>query len=269
MGSSSPGTSGGFYHNAGHLLVDGAFNVNSTSVDAWEAFLSGTYQLPYQKMSQQGRVSGFSKDGEVEGVRFPRVKAVLGDPMTKDQADENFWTGFRSLDPEEVRELAEAIVEEIKDRGPFLTLGEFVNRKLDYGEHGERGALQAALDRTVNEEVDNSLAEPAGHQGIPVDSNQGTGFPGQLLQGDILQALSPYMTVRSDTFTIRAYGESRNSGGDVQARAWCEATVQRYPDPVADANSSSNPLNDLVSPPSKFGRQFRIASFRWLSPQEI
>ena len=77
------------------------------------------------------------------------------------------------------------------------------------------------------------------------------------------------MTVRSDTFTIRAYGESRDAGGEVKARAWCEATVQRYPDPVIDASSSGSPLGELVDPSSKFGRQFRIASFRWLSPEEI
>ena len=139
------------------------------------------------------------------------------------------------------------------------------------GELGERGALQAALDATVNKGLDNSFEEPASHRDVPDDSTQGAGFPGQLLQGDILQALSPYMTVRSDTFTIRAYGESRNPGtGEVRARAWCEATVQRYPDPVKDpAGSARSPLAELVTPASSFGRTFRIVSFRWLSPNEI
>jgi hypothetical protein len=270
MQSSSRGTTGAFYHNAGHLMVDGAFNVNSTSVDAWEAFLSGTHQLPYQKLSERGAVTGFSVDGEVKGVRFPRVKSILGDPMEKDRLDENYWTGFRTLEQEEVRELAEAIVKEVKERGPFLTLGEFINRKLDYGELGERGALQAALDATVNSGLDNSFEESAGHASVPKDSTQGAGFPGQLLQGDILQALSPCMTVRSDTFTIRAYGESRNPGSnEVRARAWCEATVQRYPDPVVDPDSEADPLAELVNPTSKFGRRFRMVSFRWLSPNEI
>jgi hypothetical protein len=251
-------------------MVDGSFNVNSTSVDAWEAFLSGTHQFAYQKLTERGQVGGFSREGEVAGVRFPRVKSVLGDPMSKDRPDENYWTGFRDLEQEEVRELAEEIVEEVRKRGPFLTLGEFVNRKLEDGELGERGALQAALDRTVNEGLDNSFEEPAGHGDVPGDSTQGAGFPGQLLQGDILQALSPCMTVRSDTFTIRAYGESRAQGSDeVRARAWCEATVQRYPDPVAASGSTRDPLDELATPTSKFGRKFRIVSFRWLSPNEI
>lgn len=270
MTSTARGTRGGFYHNAGHLVVDGAFNVNSTSVDAWEAFLSGTHGLPYQKINTSGAVSGFSPAGEVAGVRFPRVKSVLGKGVGRDALDENFWTGFRSLEPEEVRRLAEAIVEEIRKRGPFLTLGGFVNRKLERGELGGRGALQAALDTTVNKDLDSDFGLAASHRSLPAGSSQGAGFPGQLLQGDILQALSPSMSVRSDTFTIRAYGESRDPGsGVVRARAWCEATVQRDPDPVRDAASKSDPLSDLVSPGSRFGRRFRFASFRWLNAGEI
>lgn len=264
------GQSGGFYHNAGHLLVDGAFNVNSISVDAWEAFLSGTHQLPFRQLNLNGAISGFSQSGEVEGVRFPRVQSVLGGPMEKDNPDENYWIGFRSLDADEVHELAEAIVEEIKNRGPFLSMGDFVNRRLETGEFGERGTLQAALDRTVNAGIDSRFEEAAAHPAVPEGSTQGAGFPGQLLQGDILQALSPYMTVRSDTFTIRAYGESRTPGSDeVRARAWCEATVQRFPDPVGDPSASGDALSELVEPSSEFGRSFRITSFRWLSPNEI
>ncbi len=268
MASSGRSKNGGFYHNAGHLLVDGAFNVNSTSVDAWEAFLSGTHGLPYRKLDSNGRVTDFASD--VEGVRFPRVKSVLGGPMETDRVDENYWIGFRSLDADEVRKLAVQIVTVIKKRGPFLTLGEFVNRQLESGEEGQRGALQAALDATVNQGLDSSFEKEANASGIPQYSSQGAGFPGQLLQGDVLQALSPCMTVRSDSFTIRAYGESREGAGSkVLARVWCEAKVQRYPDPVKDASGSPDALTELIEPTSRFGRSFRILSFRWLSPNEI
>jgi Tfp pilus assembly protein PilX len=270
MTSGSRGTTGGFYHNAGHLLVDGAFNVNSTSVDAWEAFLSGTHKLPWQKLTGAGTVTGFTRPGDVAGVRFPRVKSVLGGPMETDSLNENYWTGFRSLKPEEVRELAKAIVEEIRKRGPFLSMGEFVNRKLQAGDLGQRGALQAALDSTVNKNLDDSFEKAAGHSGVPKDSTQGAAYPGQLLQGDILQSLSPFMTVRSDTFTIRAYGESLAPGTNkVSARAWCEATLQRFPDPVGHSAANSDARVELANPGSRFGRSFRIMSFRWLSAAEI
>ncbi len=257
---------GAFDHNAGHLMVDGAFNVNSTSVDAWEAFLSGTHQLPYQKVDDNGTINGFETD--IEGVRFPRVHASHGGPMSRDSMDENYWTGFRSLDQEEVRVLAEAIVDQVKQRGPFLSLGEFVNRKLEDSELGQSGALQAALDATVNKDLDSSFEADSNHPDIPSEISQGSGFPGQLFQGDVLQALSPYMTVRSDTFTIRAYGEVQSpKDGSVMARAWCEVTVQRYPDPVPGGGGDF--LDELANPSSPFGRKFEVVSFRWLHPDEI
>ncbi len=104
---------------------------------------------------------------------------------------------------------------------------------------------------------------------IPENSKQGAGFPGHLQQGDILQALSPFMTVRSDTFTIRAYGETLSADGNtVLAKAWCEATVQRFPDPVPSA-AGGDALAELANPTSPFGRAFRIISFRWLNRDEI
>ncbi len=258
MVSNRANRTGAFYHNAGHLLVDGAFNVNSTSVDAWEAFLTSTHTLPVEKLNKDGQIVGF--DNTVSGVRFPRTQTVFGEGAAKADMDENFWTGYRNLDQTEVRSLATAIVDEVKKRGPFLTMGEFVNRKLENGELGKAGALQAALDSTINDNIDSEYAL----------NKQGAGFPGQLLQGDVLQALAPYMTVRSDAFTIRAYGESVDAKtGKVLSKAWCEAKVQRFPDPVDSGVASGGALSELSNPSSPFGRQFRMISFRWLNPNEI
>lgn len=255
---------GSLFHNAGHLLLDGAFNVNSTSIDAWEAFLSATHSLPVGKLDTDGSVDGFT---EVENVRFPRAASHLGTGMTTSGMDENYWIGFRELTQTEVRELATEIVAQIRERGPFLSLGSFVNRKLEDSEEGKSGALQAALDNTLNSNLDASFQSPAtGHGNLPASSSQGSGFPGQLLQGDILQALSPYMTVRSDTFTIRAYGEAKNPvTGAITATAYCEAVVQRFPDPLDSVSS----LSELARPSGVFGRKFSILSFRWLSPSEV
>lgn len=262
-------TSGSFFHNAGHLMVDGPFNVNSTSVDAWEAFLTGTLNLPVRKVSESGVITGYEN---VEGVRYPRASAPMGEGMKTASLDENYWTGFRELTDAEVRKLATEIVSEIKERGPFLTLGAFINRKLGTDENAKSGALQAALDNSVNKDLDSfyqSDADGSTIPNIPANGNQGSGFPGQLLQGDVLQALGPYMTVRSDTFTIRGYGEARNASNQVTAKAYCEAVVQRMPDPVKSGNTANSPLAELTLPTSPFGRQFSIVSFRWLNESEI
>ncbi len=260
---------GSFFHNSGHLVVDGSFNVNSTSVDAWEAFLSGTHALPVPKLNVNGVISGFTPTGR---VRFPRAASHLGDGMTSNAINGNYWTGFRELEQNEVREIAEQIVREIKERGPFLTLGQFVNRKLENSEHGKSGALQAALDATVNRNLGSSFesaSDSGTHKNIPANSTQGAGFPGQLLQGDVLQALAPYMTVRSDTFTIRGYGEARDASNRVIASAWCEAVVQRTPNPVERLSGGAAPLQELASPSSPFGRRFGLLGFRWLHPEEV
>lgn len=254
-----------FSHNAGHLLVDGAFNINSTSAAAWEAFLSGTLNLPVRQITDNGTLTGFSP--LTEQVRFPRVNASHGGPMDRDAPDDNYWTGFRALAQTEVRELAESIVQQVKRRGPFLSMGDFVNRMLTTGEEGRSGPLQAALDATVNQGLSTSFALEAG--GVVGDPSQGAAFPGQLLQGDILQALAPLMQVRSDTFTIRAYGEVLSPDGTV-TRARCEMRVQRVPDPVLSAPPVDLPsyLDELASPQSPFGRRYTILNFRWISGEE-
>ena len=269
MEGDSGGTFGGFHHNAGHVLVDGAFNVNSTSVAAWEAFLSGTLELPVRRVNTEGEITGFDPVG-AERVRFPRVSASLGEGMETDSINENYWTGFRELGRDEVREIADGMVEQVKRRGPFLNMGEFVNRMLRNGPEGEAGALQTVLDATVNRDLSSNFEREAGAS--PGDATQGAGFPGQLLQGDVLQALAPMMQVRSDTFTIRAYGEiGRRPGGAPRARAWCEVEVQRLPDPVVSGETPTGDAywRNLSQPESPFGRQFRIVSFRWLNEDEI
>jgi hypothetical protein len=93
------------------------------------------------------------------------------------------------------------------------------------------------------------------------------GAPAWLTQADVLQSLAPALAARSDSFVIRAYGDAVDAGGKIQAVAWCEAVVQRTPEPLNPDESGINPLN----PGSKgdFGRRFVMTSFRWLSEEEI
>ena len=102
--------------------------------------------------------------------------------------------------------------------------------------------------------------------GAPIDSDiwawRMAGSRGLLNQADLLSMLGPVITVRGDTFTIRAYGECKNRMTGTVSKAYCEAVVQRSSEPVEASD-------DIASPQSTFGRRFNIVSFRWLTPAEL
>jgi hypothetical protein len=94
--------------------------------------------------------------------------------------------------------------------------------------------------------------------------------PGSVLQQDILAAIGPHITARSDTFIIRAYGEVRAPGGSdiARGRAWVEAVVQRTPD-FCNTIDSAETITLTKASNKALGRRFRIVSVRWLGPNEI
>ena len=261
-----------FHHAAYQLMVDGAFNVNSTRVEAWKALLGST------------RSAGFGPGGDVP---FPRVlNPPQGAWKNGDAADgDKAWAGYRELTEAEIGKLAVAIVAQVKLRGPFISLADFVNRRLAEDDTGRMGALQAAIENaglnsTLTNEypLDNksSLPDYKHPDHLPdatrmeqtlKPASQAWGAPAYLTQADLLQVLGPALTARSDTFVIRAYGDAVDATGKIQARAWCEAVVQRTPQPLDPDASGLNPR--LAGQPGDFGRCFAITSFRWLTPDEI
>ena len=48
-----------------------------------------------------------------------------------------------------------------------------------------------------------------------------------ITQLDVLNTVGPNLTARSDTFTVRAYGEALDNAGNTIGRAWVEVVVQR------------------------------------------
>jgi hypothetical protein len=294
---------------AAHVMVDGAFNVNSTSVAAWTALLSSLNGVDVEFRNPDGSTSSTT---DVENPMF-RMRDPLGG-VALSNMDDDRWRGFRSLNPDQIEDLAERIVEEVKLRGPFLSLSDFVNRRLvgknqtdafgrNLGKTGLKGTLQAALDAefegegstSINKDIfpetftsSHMLSYPASdiNESFPhpehwTGGSQGAisaGAAGYITQADLLQALGPILTARSDTFRVRAYGEVLNPlTGEVEASAWCEAIVQRTPQYV----ESVNPNTGAEIPPWAVeqaelggtnlvqGRRFQVVSFRWLDATEV
>jgi hypothetical protein len=269
---------------AAHLMVTGGFNVNSTSVPAWTVLLASSHLKRPVKISGRGGLVAEDRARFVVS-RFGTPIGDAADNKPGGDSEENRWLGYRELTEDEVRQLAEAIVKQVKTRGPFRSLGEFVNRRLtEDPELACYGALQAALedpDVTIN---DNYRDEQITEADLEVGMNSANykfkqaalgsryqGAPAYISQADILMPIAPILNARSDTFVVRAYGEARSADGQrILARAWCEAVVQRVPEYLDPAEQAQTPLADLTSEANKsFGRRFAMKAFRWMSPNEL
>ncbi|MDA3874339.1 MAG: hypothetical protein PF795_10335 [Kiritimatiellae bacterium] len=268
-GDGDPGNQANSRLAARNLLVEGGFNINSTSKEAWKALFASLRNVPV---------------GTETDTIAPFVRTLVrhtGSTNAKTANHENSWSGFRDLTHTEVDALAEEMVRQVKLRGPFLSLSDFVNRKLipkseDTHGLGLKGALQSAIDSAVNNRYSvHLLLRPPmtthPNRNPDLDMASATlmdGFPGYLLQGDVLSAIGPHITARSDTFRIRAYGDAGGSAsGGITAQAWCEAIVQRVPDYVDPADAPYDDPTSVLN--TNFGRRYKIISFRWLRPQDI
>ncbi len=267
---------------AAHLMIEGGFNVNSTSVSAWKVLLSSLKGKPVAYLNGGSAPQEASTTGTpVGGLTLPTSAPTTSINDSKSPAEQ--WQGWRELSDDEVDELANAIVKQVKRRGPFLSLSEFINRRLD-GTNQElslKGALQAALDDSEvsingsfwNDEDRKLDAEVDGLGFAFAEAAKGPvayGSTAYIDQADILRHIGSQLTARGDTFVIRSYGDALDAKGNVVARAWCEAIVQRVPDYVDIDDENHLKSSSLVSQANQqFGRQFVISGFRWLNKDEI
>ena len=286
-----------FTDSADRILIRGSFNINSTSVAAWAMLLESMLGVP----------SEGTETLPDDGALFSRFLDPLIARFEPDAGDDGLsptaYGGFRRLSQEEIWDpvqetgLAVEIIRQVEERGPFLSLADFVNRALlpanqDPQGHRLAGALQQAIEDTgLNEAMGNS-SEPStwlrpqdydstteirlittpsfyGNHPDNVLGRRNQGASGNLMQADLLARMGAVLSPRSDTFTIRAAGILGNPDAPA-ARAWCEVTVQRdhaYID--AEANDASD-FGAALSPMNqRFGRRYRIVSFRWLGEEEI
>ena len=286
----------GWKYIAQYLMIDGGFNVNSVSVEAWAAVLQGLAKRKLVAGKDGGLVlvEPSKSDNQVLFSRFmlsttdKSVDGLGGYSMM--QGSTNFretdmasaWGEVRMLESESIRKLAEEMVKQVRKRGPFLSMSDFVNRRLQEGEHGLKGALQAAIDATdINRDFnDVQVPEAKGEMFKNPQAGMGslhTAAPGYLIQSDVLASLGNILTVRDDTFTVRSYGCVRNPNKAILAQAWCEAVVQRtmnYVDPTDKPQDSEykpdgSKGKNLSETNKVLGRQFRIVSFKWLDNWDI
>jgi len=123
-------------------MIEGAFNVNSTDKTAWKAFLASAKHLKH-----------LAGPASVTDAAFPRSLEQISpsaSPPTGSDADS--FSGYRRLTDPQLDSLAEEIVKQVRLRGPFISLSQFVNRALaDITAEPaltRSGALQTAIDES-------------------------------------------------------------------------------------------------------------------------
>ncbi|QJE98704.1 hypothetical protein [Luteolibacter luteus] len=281
--------SDGYARMAAWQVINGPFNVNSTSVAAWKAMLGSVHDSEalcnlINKGSKSVAMTDLpATDAGDNEARISRFRLPVG-YSEKDGGEptEAYWLGAREYTDDELQKLAEEIVEQVRERGPFLSMAEFVNRRLGSDDMAQRGALQQAID---NADLNKKLADDAAagweipatalsnykYRNVAAGAGPSyQGAPGYLSQADLLTVLGNAATPRSDTFTIRSYGEARDGEDKRTAVAWCEAVVQRVPEFIDPADKVEVATAALTSQANKsFGRRFQLVSFRWLSQDEI
>ncbi len=266
-------------------MVKGAFNVNSTSVPAWKAMLASLSDtsVPVAWAKSLGLETVSPGKPVVASMTMPLSGAADPgasiDPTKVDNERTNQWNGFRTLTPAQLDELAAKIVDEVRLRGPFLSMAEFVNRRLGTNSELTRvGALQSAINKAqlnngmfsdIPEVTTSDLPDSVYGYQTPeaATGNPAEGAPGTITQGDLMNILEPRITVRGDTFVIRGMGRALDKAGNVMATAYAEAVVQRVPDYIDPADKAHLPASSTTN--TTFGRRFEIVSMRWLQTSEL
>ncbi|MCH6255283.1 hypothetical protein MLD52_01900 [Puniceicoccaceae bacterium K14] len=225
---------------ASKMLLKGAFNINSLSAKAWASLLKSIRKEDFSPSVQLSITAGSTS---AFYVRYPQtaIGQFVADNKAHASHAKAYREGVRFIDSAKIDTLAQHIVNAISLRTvPFRTIEEFLNS----------GIVNAALQSANVNGTAYTVEEPA-----------------YLTQTDILAAIAPYLTVRSDTFLIRAYGNALNPNdpNDIWAEAYCEAIVQRFPE-KHPTETDSDPMSATSG---GFGRQFKIIAFRWMLPEEI
>ena len=270
------------------FMVSNRFNLNSTSIAAWKSVLGSLRLNDFQYLdypeedtsdlsslavgnaSREGTFARFSHSLE-ETYEAPATPAFEGYGSNLEPvAPSAFYRhGARRLDSGQLEDLAREIVSLLKTKAqPFTSVKEFLSVN-DNGlsPAGDKSLLEEAIANVLGTgnggrqqwyhewETNGTPRDESGESPIEIDHFS----PGFLTQADVMTAIGPMLSPRSDTFKIRARGICYGRQATVESAATIEATVQRIPTPT-------NPDADPAGPTS---RQFKVLTFRWMKDEEI
>jgi len=195
------------YHGArsaaASLWTDGAFNINSVSVPAWKALLAHFVGQPVATEN-----NGVFR--ETDTSPLPDLPEPFAGPYTGgDSSTPDLYTGFRTLDPDEIDTLAREIVRQIKLRGPFTSLADFVNRSVVEADDVPVGLTAHAEDGSTLPELPTTaeLAEDPRLYGLLQAAIESAGLNDDLYDGSLGSGAGAY--VGQDTNPFHNTNEGR------------------------------------------------------------
>jgi len=288
---------------AANLLLDGAFNINSTSVAAWESVLGAMRDIKTEGHEDLLLIKPELRHNFARFNQPLMGLATTGELVPQLSNKDELVAGYRNLTDDQIARLALEIVDEIRlrsatldqngDKYPFLSLSEFINRSPKWAtntgttpegepiqDFAKRGALQAAIDKANLNGLESANTglwagsaeyplyhEPSGEDPV-IDRPKADGMSGAFMQSDLLAKIGAFILARSDTFTIRSYGSSLEQfGSEDGSRAYYEIVVQRTPAYVDLGNDAYEDAALDVN--QEFGRKYEIKSQRWVAADEI
>lgn len=282
-------------NSAKHLLNNGAFNVNSTSILAWQSMLLANNLFDWKYTLNKGTSSEtssrrlnlesaffrlpFSGQNRPEYFNQDRYKFPFEDFEDEPSTEDDY--PYLTNSEKEITFRHTNGFNPTTDWKPSLTIGQRELSKMSglslateivsllktkrkpfpsMEAFINNGLLQKAIDRTsINTIVNTTNYEDAAESNkIPLNA------PAFLSQADILSSLAPKVSTRSDTFKIRSSGQAINpQTGAIESTVVCEVLIQRIPERI-DKNNSLTLKNA-----TGFGRKFKIIDLQWLNTSQL
>lgn len=267
----------------------GPFNLNSVSVEAWEAVLRGLgaggldYAFDFITHNSTGAAVGTSREviDAPAVARFPQSPGVLWEASPVAFAGiyqaglRTYRRGLHLLTDSQINGLAHQISTQVaqhaRTRGPYRSVEAFLAPDPVLGGENILEYSIRQYDKTVAPEARINWDHFFPDDPLKIDQ----AAPGYLTSGDLMTALAPSIVTRSDTYRVRLYGEALDpiasasfSTSEPGARRWLEAVVQRFPDGVDTADFISDNWVQMIAEPN-WGRRFKVVSLRWLREDEL
>jgi hypothetical protein len=243
------------------LLLRGAFNVHSSSVEAWAALLKREVEPAHMALAPESHTDDaaslsnfFCRHPFGQCYSRAPVPEFGGEAQPAPGSLDWFGRGMRLLQTPEGKE-GDAALMELAGQLTLANADELRNRG---------AAFRSVADYVNSGVMDRAIAASGINRGIaPLSS-------AYLRQSDLMASIGPLLQVRGDSFVIRTMGEvSVAKGKAAPVRARLEVRVQRLPGYFdADVNATDAGPETLSPANRRFGRRFRVLSQRWLAPHE-